>query len=56
MGGSGWSESALDLLGLTRLWFPSRSELSAHLGAFVMRLSGQVRSGRFTLGNGLRAA
>lgn len=35
-------------------WLPSRRSEDAHLGAFVIRLSGQVRSGKLTDLKGLQ--
>ncbi len=36
------------LIGSIRAWLPSRRSTAHQRGAFVMRLSGQVRSGRST--------
>lgn len=41
------------VMGLTRAWLPSRKSDEAQRGAFVMRLSGHVRSGRLTEANAL---
>lgn len=42
-------------MGLTRAWLPSRKSDEAQRGALVMRLSGQVRSGKLTEANDLDA-
>lgn len=44
------------VMGLTRAWLPSRRSDEAQRGAFVMRLSGHVRSGRLTEAKGLSGA
>ncbi len=36
------------LMGSIRAWLPSRRSTAHHSGALVIRLSGQVRSGRDT--------
>ena len=36
------------LMGSIRAWLPSRRSTAHHSGAFVIRVSGQVRSGRDT--------